>query len=475
MSEVQAEMFPNKSLAEVEISDDQADLVTRIEEGQFSDVKSKLIGPSKLSHTVSAFANTDGGELYIGISEQILGGNVKQRVWDGFADIEASNGHTQAFELYFPLGSDFQYEFMRCPSRPGVVLHVIVNRTQGIIKATDGIPYLRRGAQNLPQTRNEDLRRLEYTKGLVSFEGHTVPAPKELIIDSPITREYLNYVVPSAEPEAWLKKQGLILKDMPTVAGLLLFAEEPQAQIPKHCGIKVYRYETNESEGYREVLSFIPITVEGCLYKQIKEAVQITVREVEKIKRMGESGLEDVKYPEEALHEVITNAVIHRDYSIADDVHVRIFDNRIEVQSPGRLPAHITPANILNERFARNGAIVRLLNKFPDPPNRDVGEGLNTAFEKMHQMGMKEPSVEERDMDVLITIRHEPLASPEQTVMKYLEKNPTIRNKQAREITHIRDSDKMKRILSTMADKGEIEGVPGAQFGGMKYRKKQKP
>jgi len=128
---------------------------------------------------------------------------------------------------------------------------------------------------------------------------------------------------------------------------------------------------------------------------------------------------------------------------------------------------------VLRERFARNGAIVRLLNKFPDPPNRDVGEGLNTAFEKMHQLGFKEPSIEERDTDVLITIRHELLASPEETIMKFLEKNGTIRNKQAREITHIRDSDRMKRILSTMADKGLIEGVPGAQFGGMKYRKKQ--
>jgi ATP-dependent DNA helicase RecG len=309
---------------------------------------------------------------------------------------------------------------------------------------------------------------------VISFEGHPTKAPKELIIESPITLDYLNYVVPSAQSAAWLKKQSLIVNDLPTVAGLLLFAEEPQAQLPKRCGIKVYRYETNETKGYRDVLTFMPITVEGHLYKQIKEAVDITVLEVEKIKRMGPTGLEAITYPRETLHEIITNAVIHRDYSIADDVHVRIFDNRIEVQSPGRLPAHITPANILTERFARNGAIVRLLNKFPDPPNRDVGEGLNTAFEKMHQLGFREPSIDERDSDVLVTIRHEPLASPEQTIVNYLETHSTIRNKQAREITHIRDSDKIKRILRTMAERGEIEGVPGAQFGGMKYRKKQK-
>lgn len=475
MSEMtQQKMFPSADLSEVVISEAQADLVIRIEEGQFLEVKSTAITPTKLSHTISAFANTDGGELYIGISEEILGGGVKQRSWAGFPDIEAANGHMQAFERYFPLGQNFQYEFMRCPTRSGVVLHVTVTRTQGIVTATDGKAYIRRGAQNLPQIKSDELRRLEYTKGVISFECHTVNASKDLIVNSPITRDYLNYVVPSAEPAAWLRKQSLIVNDMPTVAGLLLFSEEPQAQLPKRCGIKVYRYETQEAKGFREVLTFIPITVEGCLYDQIKRAVEVTINEVEKIKHMGSSGLESISYPKETLHEIITNAVIHRDYSIADDVHVRIFDNRIEVQSPGRLPAHITPENILNERFARNGALVRLLNKFPNPPNRDVGEGLNTAFEKMHQLGLKEPDIEERDSDVLVTIRHEPLASPEQTIMKYLDTHPTIRNKEAREITYIRDSDKMKRILSRMAERGEIEGVPGKRFGGMAYRKKQK-
>jgi ATP-dependent DNA helicase RecG len=76
----------------------RADLVTYIEEGQFSDVKAAAISPSKLSHTISAFANTDGGDLYIGISENLIGGNVKIREWAGFAHVEAANGHIQSFE-----------------------------------------------------------------------------------------------------------------------------------------------------------------------------------------------------------------------------------------------------------------------------------------------------------------------------------------------------------------------------------------
>jgi ATP-dependent DNA helicase RecG len=389
MSDSQGKLILFSQPTAVEIDEGQAALLTQTEEGQYSEVKSIGISPSKLSHTISAFANTDGGDLYIGISEQMLGGNAKKRDWNGFNDIEAANSHLSAFERAFPLGKDFQYEFLRCAKFNGVVLHVQVSRTQGVINATDSKPYVRRGAQNLPQDTPEQLRRLEFTKGVVSFEGHPVSVQSDLIVDSPITTQFLQSVVPKAQPAAWLQKQQLVVNGMPTVAGLLLFAEEPQAVLPKRCGIKVYRYQTQEETGFRDVLSFIPITVEGCLYDQIKKAVDVTVDEVEKIKRMGASGLENISYPPETLHEIITNAVIHRDYSIADDVHVRIFDNRIEVQSPGRLPAHVTPKNILDERFARNGALVRLLNKFPDPPNRDVGEGLNTAFDKMRELGLR--------------------------------------------------------------------------------------
>lgn len=92
----------------------------------------------------------------------------------------------------------------------------------------------------------------------------------------------------------------------------------------------------------------------------------------------------------------------------------------------------------------------------------------------MHQLGLREPDIEELDSDVLVTVRHEPLTSPEQTIMTYLETDKTIRNKKAREITHIKDSDRMKRILRQMSARGEIEPTPGARFGGMSYQKKQK-
>jgi ATP-dependent DNA helicase RecG len=154
-------------------------------------------------------------------------------------------------------------------------------------------------------------------------------------------------------------------------------------------------------------------------------------------------------------------------------VHVRIFDNRIEVQSPGRLPGHINVKNILTERFSRNGVIVRLLNKFPNPPNQDVGEGLSTAFAKMAEIGLREPTIQERDNDVLVTIRHEALASPEEAILAYLESNPTINNKKAREITYIRADYQVKSIFRKMEEKGLIEQVPGTRTSNTAYRKQK--
>ena len=456
------------------VLDGQVDKVLTLSEGQYADLKSKDISPSKLSKTISAFANSDGGELYVGIDEETGNGGGKIRHWNGFDDVESANAHVQVFEGLFPLGSDYQYEFLHLELEKGYVLHVQVNRTKAISRASNKIPYVRRGAQNLPVDTFEKLKKLEYVKGIVSFEGETIrDAPIESVTDSETIADFISEVIPTTTPEKWLKKQLFIREGSPTVAGILLFADEPQALLPKRSGVKIYRYKTTEKEGFRDVLAFIPKTVEGGLYSQIKEAVDKTIKLVEEIPKLGDDKLESIQYPPETLHEIITNAVIHRDYSIADDVHIRIFDNRVEVQSPGGLPGHMTVTNILDERFARNGSIVRILNKFPNPPNQDVGEGLNTAFRAMHALGLKEPVFQEEDNSVWVIIKHEQLASAEEVIMDYLEENESISNSKAREICHIPRDYRVKIIFGNMVKSGLIEQVPGTKTRSTAFRKKQ--
>lgn len=437
------------------------------DEGHFLDYKGKEITPSRLTKTLSAFANADGGEVLLGVAE-----DRGEKNWVGFDTLENANAHIQLINQIFPLGHGARVQPIVCADLPGVVLQIEIEKNREIVQSSSGTVYIRRGAQNLPVADGDPMERLRLTKGITSFETRTINVPEEVIANSVETIEFMLEIVPYQEPDRWLRKQNLIVDNNPTVAGVLLFSEEPQALLPKHCGVKVYRYRTSEDEGTRESLVGVPSTIEGCLYKQIYASVGATKHIIEAIRRMTPSGLIEVVYPEETIHEIITNALLHRDYSIPDDVHIRVYDNRVEVESPGRLPGHITPNNILDERFARNGTIVRMVNKFPDPPNKDVGEGLNTAFRAMQQLRLRQPEIAQGDNSVLVTIRHEQLASPEQLIMNYLGSHDSITNGVAREICVIREDWRIRTLFGRLVDAEMIEKIPGSTTSNTAYRKK---
>lgn len=446
-----------RGISLLDITEHEARRVLQLDEGHFVDVKAIEITPSRLTKTISALSNAEGGELYVGIDEPSTG----VKLWRGFESQEHANGHLQAFEALFPLGDGYSYTFLRSPIGNGLVLKVDVAKARDVKSASNGKVYIRRGAQNLPLTTPEELDRLRRNKGIVSFESETVSVATDFITNSIVTIRFMLEVVPTSEPEPWLKKQQMLVGDKPTVAAIVLFADEPQAILAKRAGIKIYRYRTQDAEGTRDTLAFDPISVDGCAYEQIAAAVGKTVEIVQSVRVSTPSGMQKVEYPSTALHEIITNAVLHRDYSIADDIHIRVFDNRIEVASPGTLPGHITPENILSERFARNGSIVRLVNKFPNPPNKDVGEGLNTAFSAMRELKLRDPLIEQLGGYVVVTLKHERLGTPEELILEYLQDHDQIRNREARDICYIGSENRMKTILQRMVKNEILELVPG--------------
>lgn len=456
-----------KNITQKEIDD-----ILIIQEDWLIDKKGKDIKPAKLSKTVSAFANTNGGDIYLGISHKE---DKTVYFWDGFDSEEQMNQHIDVVTNMFDSYEDYSMETYQSNVDSTFVLHIVVHKTQKIIYASDGKAYIRHGVQNAPCDNDEKLIRLRLDKGLSSYEDEYTQSNLDDLKSSRVLCNFLTQVAPTTTPYDWLRRQKVMNSNAHiSVAGVLLYDECPQATLPKQSAIKILRYHTEEANGTRETLDIgFPITIEGDIYSLIHEAVQKTKEIVETSGVVGESDTEIKEYPKITLHEIITNAVLHRDYSIKKDIQIRIFTNRIEIESPGKLPGHITLENILQEQCARNPKIVRLIAKFPSPPNKDVGEGLNSAFNAMKQMQLKEPKIEETESSVIVTIKHERLADAETVVWEYLQSHNTISNETARLLTGITDANKMKRVFYRLRNQGKIQIVEGTKSSATLWERAQ--
>ncbi|MDI1476352.1 ATP-binding protein [Polyangium sp. y55x31] len=457
-------------------SDEAREIIGRPEQ-HFWDFKSHQVAPAKVQKTVVAFLNADGGEVAIGIEDPKVGTSLKDR-WRGFATQELANSHIQSLLQDIQPTPPLEFTFLELAKSEvgGFVLLVKVHKSENVHKTSAAECYVRRSAQNLPLKNETDIQNLRLSKGLISFEDQSVGGysvaeleqEKELVT-------FLQHYSPQTGPMDFLRRERLVRsldgQALPTYAAVLLFSEVPATILPKKCSIKITRYATRASEPTREHLGSQK-TIEGPLFILINTAVEEIKRLVESVSVLTPDGMTKAKYPDEAIKEVLVNAVIHRDYNISDDTHVFIFDNRIEIKSPGRLPGHITVESMTKERFARNPKIVRLLNRYPNPPNKDIGEGLRTAFQKMQDVRLKPPIIRVDESSVTVTLPHEALAAPEDAVIEYMKTNPHIDNRIGRELTGIKSENQMKDVFYRLRDRGLITLVPA---GGSSYWRHSTP
>jgi len=351
---------------------------------------------------------------------------------------------------------------LKSEKKPGLCLRVQIEKSSEVHKTSDGTVYQRYGAQSLPIKDPQKITELTFAKGAASFEDQVLKElPAEQIVESEELSEFLKAYSPIMEALDFCVNQNLL--DFrtwePRIASVLLFHRNPSAVMPRKCALKITRYETREDDPERDHLA-IQKTIEGPLYRLIHESISETKIIMSSINIWTPAGLKKMEYPHEALWEIVVNAVIHRDYSISDDIQILIYDNRIEVLSPGRLPGYVTIENILEARYSRNPKLVRTLNRYKDAPNKDLGEGLNTAFQKMKDWGLQSPELNEERGYVRVTLPHTPLAKPTELILNFLINHDSITNRQAREITGIKSENLVKTEFYKLRDEELLERVP---------------
>lgn len=376
------------------------DILSR-EEGhliEFKRVREKL---SSSLEAVVAFANADGGWVILGIEDPDKG-----RGRDRAYGLEENPANLDEFRRL--LASRITPTLVPQPAltvigctlrdgKRGTIALVRVYKSPTVHSIVDNGTFVRLDRSNKELTAQE-ITELCFARGTVTAESRLESNVDIGLLDTVYWRAYadarrVTRPLPDALQHLGLARRNAEDRLCPTRAAILLFAEDPSALLSAKTAIRLFHYSgTRIEHGPTPNLARPPKTVTGPLVVQVGNALDAVMGILAQGVRMGPRGFEIVqRYPVRVVREAITNAVIHRDYHIPSDIHIRVFDDRIEVESPGLFPGQVTAANITQAQFSRNPAIVSHLREFPNPPNLDAGEGARMMFATMEQAGLYSP------------------------------------------------------------------------------------
>jgi ATP-dependent DNA helicase RecG len=387
------------------------DLLTWVLSGPETDqretkrVSGKMVG--KALETVCALANTQGGWLVLGV-EDADKAQGQQRLYGIAENPEAVDELLRKLNTHLlPMVDEIRAFRVPCTLRDGsegVLVALLVPASAKVHSILDDGTWMRGQRSNREMTATE-ITELSYRRGVRSAESEPVDVDFELL-DTDIWRLYLRgrNLAPTGIPDQ-LYRAGLARKVggelRPLRAAVLLFADQPGALLAAagtRADVRVFHYQGNTiTSGAVPNLKKPPKTLSGPLYHLIAQAYAYVLDELASGLTLAASGFRTLhRYPERVIKEAITNAIIHRDYRMNRDIQIRIFDNRIEVVSPGLFPGRITAATVHRTgSFARNPLLAGNLREFPEPPNVDAGEGVKMMFNLMRAGNLYPPQYRE--------------------------------------------------------------------------------
>ena len=134
------------------------------------------------------------------------------------------------------------------------------------------------------------------------------------------------------------------------------------------------------------------VTFEGRILDQIQKTIDYLETQVKEHSYLGENGLfrTDREYPKFVIQEMVVNSVCHRDYSIkGTEIQIKMFDDRLVFETPGKLPGIVRADNIRHTHFSRNPKIAEYLKAYEYV--KEFGEGVDRMCRELSATGTKEP------------------------------------------------------------------------------------
>ena len=384
--------------------------VSHEHENKYFDRKSAKIKPSDLAQHISAFANADGGTLVIGIDDKTLA----LEGINTYSEDKINEFINAPKQCCKPMPG-FKEEFLDITNAKGkpdrlLLLHIFESPDQ-LIRTTSDQTYLRIGDKSR-EMRGDDLRNLEYSKNTRHYEDEIHPDAKLTDLDPELIEQYKDRIEATGIPTEQVMSSRGFLKEVDgkqklTNAAVLLFAKNIFQFYP-NCRVRFVRYDGNYAGVGTSINIIKDYTIEEPLLKIIdktKEFIGMQLREFTALN--VKTGRFDTvpEYPEFAWQEGIVNAVTHREYAMSGSyILVSMYDDRLEIESPGKLPSIVTVENIRNTRFSRNPRISRVLTELGWV--KELNEGVKRIYSDMSQFFLDPPEYSEPGYEVKLILKN---------------------------------------------------------------------
>lgn len=407
-----------------------AEIQARRMEADAVEVKSAHGGTPRLHASLSAFANrAGGGVILLGLDEsqafKVVGVGDPQRVQEDVSSWVRS-------DLEPPVNVEFTVDEID----DGVVMAIDVQeipieqkpcyyKPQGL--RGNGGAYMRAGGTDRSMTDYEIFGYIS-SRGQPRHDEDVIGDATADDLDAGLIDTYLERLR-SMRPRAGyldgsreevLTRLHICARNgqavRPTLAGLLMFGKFPQAFLPQLMITFVQYYGSTEAERTPRGERFVDNQrFEGPIPEMVDRAETYVLAAMRKSSLIEGVFRRDLyEYPQEALREAIANAVAHRDYSPyvrGSYIQIRMFADRLEVQSPGGLFGNVTVDNIEEEHSTRNVRLMRMMEDMHIVENR--GSGIKAMLSALRDANLEPPAFDDRRSSFKLTFRNHTLMNPD--------------------------------------------------------------
>ena len=371
----------------------KTELLEIIANGENSGVEFKRddIRPEQLAKEIVALVNFQGGRILLGVEDNgVISGLQRPDTEEWVMNVAADKVHPLVLPFYEEVnmgeaGKVAVLTFPQGNSKPYVRRH----------KGAEEI-FIRVGSTSRAATREQQMRLYEIG-GMLHTEALPVSRTSSSDLDRVRIENYLKDIIrdlelPGDSPRAWeerLANLGFLIEPggMCTVAGMVLFGKQPRRHL-RQAGLRVFAFsgKTKEYQAKLDLIMDAPLAarfdvrdggrhvIDDGLTEKFLQAIEPFITEESNRITGGLRREKNRLYPIEAIREIVINALVHRDWTRSVDIEVGLYENRLEVISPGGLHNSMTVEKMIaGRRHARNNILMEIMRDYGYVDHRGMG------------------------------------------------------------------------------------------------------